>query len=364
MSRRTILSLTVALATLAFGAVVLLLIDESPQAPVDASWVTRPEGIADTPPSTPEPPPKPRPERVASERTPEVLAMLPRNGPAEVIGRVTDAETGQPLSTFSVDILAAESPAEGQDAEAAALQRVLDQRHKSGRAFRSSVGIFRWIRPPGRYDVVVRAPGYAAGVVTGYLLPALDYEPIEFRLVARPGITGLLRDEFGDPVRQADVYLKVEELHAGDRQPPMNTARTDAEGRFRFWNLPPGRYGVSPLELSNPLDAVGGLLVTDGSVSIEIDLAPRPHLMVHVRDPVGRRVVGAQVELIPMGAAGSRTDGRTGVDGLVIMRHILPGDYDVLVTRDGFAEAREVLELRLGSSRLERWITLAPTTGG
>ncbi len=51
--------------------------------------------------------------------------------------------------------------------------------------------------------------------------------------------------------------------------------------------------------------------------------------------------------------------GLTLPSGQVTLRHLLGGDYTLLVAREGYADVEQSLRLSAGSGDMVRWITLA-----
>lgn len=85
--------------------------------------------------------------------------------------------------------------------------------------------------------------GYSSAIVLTAQEPTKD---LEFRLSPEATITGLILDEAGEPVRNAQLVLQNVPPHApGGVQPVGNTrgsARADDRGMYEVSNLPPGEY--------------------------------------------------------------------------------------------------------------------------
>jgi len=103
--------------------------------------------------------------------------------------------------------------------------------------------------PPGSYHVRPKVPGYAIiGEVPFQLLTLDGTEPpqrINFALQRAGSIAGRVLDADGRPLAGATVYLV--KLTAQNSLVPGNvvpTARTSADGEYRFTEVQPGRYTV------------------------------------------------------------------------------------------------------------------------
>ena len=84
---------------------------------------------------------------------------------------------------------------------------------------------------------------YSTAIVTG---PEFATEHLVLRLTPMALITGHVIDEFGDPVRSANVVLFLENHGAGmSRIIRFNNATSDDRGFFDFSLLRPGKYYIS-----------------------------------------------------------------------------------------------------------------------
>ena len=84
---------------------------------------------------------------------------------------------------------------------------------------------------------------YSTGIVTG---PEFATEHLVLRLTPMALITGHVIDEFGDPVRGANVVLFLESHGGGmSRIIRFNNAMSDDRGFFDFSLLRPGKYYIS-----------------------------------------------------------------------------------------------------------------------
>ena len=84
---------------------------------------------------------------------------------------------------------------------------------------------------------------YTTGIAVG---DGLDSEHLVFRLHRRAVITGRVTDEYGEPLRQAQIILLRFENGSGSRVPSAQArALTDDLGEYRFAHLLPGKYYVA-----------------------------------------------------------------------------------------------------------------------
>jgi hypothetical protein len=104
---------------------------------------------------------------------------------------------------------------------------------------------------PGRYTVTARAPSSEPQLgamepvdveVAGE--PANTCAEVDFVAPIVSAISGVVIDERGNPVAGAFVELRLADQHDLSRGAAGLGFTTDATGRYRFQDLPPGRYEV------------------------------------------------------------------------------------------------------------------------
>ena len=135
-------------------------------------------------------------------------------------------------------------------------------------------------------------PPYSSAIV---LTPEAPTKDVEFRISPEASIVGVVLDEAGEPVRNAQITLQaVPPPSPGGPQPVGNTrgnARTDDRGMYELANLSPGDYRISVH--AQPWYAAGGQL--DSS----LDFAYSQTWFPGVADP-------AQAETIVLHAGDTR----------------------------------------------------------
>ena len=154
-----------------------------------------------------------------------------------IAGIIVDSVTNQPLEGAEVTI-----------APVAALDDAQTFLTSSGGRF-----LFANL-PAGKYRLMASRHGYAlrafneheafsTAIVVG---PGLDSEHIRFPLAPSSVITGVVTDEWGDPVRDAKVLLFHQSMFDGSRGlRNINQSTTDDQGRYRFAHLHAGAYAVA-----------------------------------------------------------------------------------------------------------------------
>jgi carboxypeptidase family protein len=172
-----------------------------------------------------------------------------------IAGVVVDSVTGQPLDGAEVTI----APTTNSDEP----QTLLTD--SDGRFLFPNL-------PPAKYRLSATRRGYApqdfnqhegynTAIVAG---PGLDSEHIRFRLTPGAVLTGVVTDEYGDPVRDARVLLFRQSVFEGSRAlRPFIQATTDDQGRYRAAHLLPGAYAVAvsarPWYSASSFQFAGGL---------------------------------------------------------------------------------------------------------
>lgn len=331
--RRSPLPLLAVLSLAALAAVAWLVLElgGSPEGPGDTGVVDAPEPVeGPTPLVAPAPAgvdrlPPAQPARVE-------IQPPPRLGPAKIVVRVRDGDTGRPVPTFQLNVLEA---AEGDPLE------------RLGEAVRQPIrrrdGIIGVEQEPGLYDVVVIAPGYQPAVLRGVEVPALDGRPLPVTLERGPGIAGTVYDRDGLRQGGVPVYLGVTRLRDPQASPPtLRRVTTALDGSFGFSPLPAGEYTLALLEPDNQDDRMAGIRVVDGTTRVELILGSRHRLTVQVEDHEGRPLSGVRLELR---SADHFASAETNSAGVALLEHLPDGQYELVARHPRYEDQQEPVEL-------------------
>ena len=190
------------------------------------------------------------PPRGRVGQSPGTQTGVPQEPPATglILGRVIDADSGQPLAGAVVSApLPSLPPAPGSPAPRAEPVRVLTTT--------SGYFVFRDL-PQGAYNLTASLPGYAAGAY-GRVRPDGPTRPVmlregerrtdvEIRLWRLAVIVGRVVDETGEPAVGVSVRA-VRRTRLGPRTTwtPGQTSVTDDRGVYRLGDLTPGDYLVA-----------------------------------------------------------------------------------------------------------------------
>ncbi len=188
-----------------------------------------------------------------------------------------------------------------------------------------------------RFEVLLRLP---AGEIAGRVLRASDGSPIE-----GAGVEARAWNPSTDP----KDLRRPSSTHAGP------------DGRFRLRDLAPGAYEIvarssAPGDAANPLapQVRGPIEVVEGSpADIHFGLWAGGRARVVVFDVEGRSVEGARVNVVPASDAAGIASwggyGKTGWDGMALVRGLAPGRLYAKVSGPGFSWGlSEEKEVRVG----------------
>ena len=270
----------------------------------------------------------------------------PRTGPQRIAGRVFDLDTGKPIPTWQVTVLP-DGPGDPIERLEEADPVPFHQRH----------GVFSLAQEPGRYDVVVQAPGYLPGVLADVIVPALSGEPDPVGLSRGPAIAGQVIGHDGYPRPNVTVFLDVLALSDPSKPPRIAITKTGFDGAFSFSPLPDGEYAVSPISRDNTEDRVAGIRVYGRPTTVTLHLSPRHQVSFRVQSLQGKAIDGARLELT---GGGRFESGQSGTSGLIVVDHLPDGSYSLTVNADGYTPLTEELVLDGGMGDHARWLTLDP----
>lgn len=159
------------------------------------------------------------------------------SGPWRIAGTVVNASSGHPLARALVTIADTKT------------------RQKTRAALSSETGRFEFHVPAGKFTLQGSKRGFIntgynqhdefwTAIVTG--VAGVDAENLTLRLAPNAVLAGKVLDEFGEPVRQAQVMVYREDRSSGISKISRHLgAMTDDQGKYEITPLNAGTYFVS-----------------------------------------------------------------------------------------------------------------------
>jgi protocatechuate 3,4-dioxygenase beta subunit len=266
--------------------------------------------------------------------------------PATVAGRITEQETGRPLSRALVNLTSAD-------------------RSLAKTAFTDADGRFEFSGvPPGRYSVVASAGDHrsthlsraygqsdsddplAGPPVSVLTLAAAERRTdIDIALRRALGIEGRVVDPAGRPM--AGVEVRLAGIARG--VPGVSSQSTDDRGEYRLYGIRPGRYRVCAQPPNTPFlpetssrlvrtchpaaveefAAADVVLGADDAVGIDVQMQRRDVVSVSgtVYDANGQAAAGASVQVRALSDDGVSQHDSADSDGHYRLWGLLPGGY-------------------------------------
>jgi len=211
---------------------------------------------------------------------------------------------------------------------------------------------------PGDYWLEASKPGFttlywtSTGGTLNYseaelVTASLDAvtENIDFSLPRITSISGVVRDNFGNPIQGAYVYADRTECCG------YGSAATNAEGAYSIANLPPGSYRVQAYQygyISEYYTSVGGttdenqaepVSTAEGQTTSGIDFSLTKLSVITgtVHDTQGNPIQEAEVYYWGPSCSWWWCSVATGADGTYTIVDLEPGDYTVSATASGYS---------------------------
>lgn len=191
--------------------------------------------------------------------------------------------------------------------------------------------------PPGLWDVMVMAPGFARSEKIEVEVPQGGGAPLPvFDLVPAASVSGVVYDSFNEPIAGAKVALEME---LADR---INNAFTgeahfslsDHEGRFVLGDLDPGAHTVAAslagFAASEPY--VVDLASGDVIEGVELTLRVGGTLRGEILDDEGEPAVGRMIIVQRVPSYASQYMNSSDARGEFLFEHLEPGGWQVVAT--------------------------------
>lgn len=205
-------------------------------------------------------------------------------------------------------------------------------------------------------DLGVRGAGYPLLVRPGVRVDSEDAVLIE--LPHGGTVTGRVVDAGGNGAAGVPVRLRIELDRRSSGSPTLWARRdmfprrvTDAEGRFRFDDLPFGTWSAEARKGAEAARVGAFELAAGAEREIELVLGTPDRLTVAVTTPVGEPVAGATVLIRSEGQTGFSGYGRTGSNGEAQI-DISPGPATVKVEHERLGDESRQVELSMGANEL------------
>lgn len=216
-------------------------------------------------------------------------------------------------------------------------------------------GSFRASRlePGENLRLVVRHPEFEDGAIGSLsLAPGAVRNSLHVVLRRALSAAGIVRDEKGEPVASADIWLAPDSISTGGGGPlpylvrltrrPSQRTTTGADGRFEVRGLAPGKYNAGAIKAGYSLSAQTPLAIVRGESPKQLELVLLPGAaisgIVRYADgiPASNRIVAASIKGSGPDSSGWGMSPPTGPDGLFTVPSLRVGalyDLDIFEGR-------------------------------
>ncbi|RMG16709.1 MAG: carboxypeptidase regulatory-like domain-containing protein, partial [Planctomycetota bacterium] len=205
---------------------------------------------------------------------------------------------------------------------------VADGRAQEVRARTDAEGRFRLAGlGEGLFVVGASLRGWVSAVARDVPVTAGGGGEVELRLERAGSLGGTLRGPDGQPLSGGLVFA-----FAGERR--LDMTRSDADGRYRLEDLPPGAVTLFARSEDYGLSARGDATVLAGSLApLDLALDEGPRIEGVLRDRRGEPLAGLRVVARSRIGDAVRRSEPTGPDGRYRIERLYPGRYAVEVLR-------------------------------
>jgi hypothetical protein len=363
----------IALAALLLGGLGWLLLREG-----DAPALVNQAGSAIDRETTPAPPPTPDPEIAAPDpekvNTSQFDEALKLAGQVRVrdrtkkatefkpihslIGRVVDDRDESPVYHFQLWLI----PQDAGDPLAA--KKTYSPSHMRNGVLRLDQ------QQAGQYNLIVESREHEAVVRT----IEIPYESGELLVRLRHGtsVRGVVRDSFQQAVPNVDVQLDFDpaRIDSGFTPPVQRISKTDSQGRYFFWKLPPGTYALRATLFGDVLAQEPEFRLDQGTeVARDFMIDAFGALRVVVTNPVDQPLARVKATLYATLDDGRDRVIRNGISdlkGVARLEFVKEGSYKLKVSSAGFVPWEQMVVVAAGdfSRDIQVRLEIAPRSGG
>ncbi len=198
-------------------------------------------------------------------------------------------------------------------------------------------GRFELWTKPGRIELKASAEGYAPGVVAA----TSPSESAEIFLTPESVLVGrVVHAQTGEGVPDLQVTASVY------RNAEAVSVRSDAEGNFRIGGLQPGTYKPSASSDTFFGEAPVQVHLGLGQTSEPIEIPVHPFAALEGRVAIAGSDEGCPDATVSLMQGTDRAaSGHADAEGSVVLRHVLPGEYEVVVRCPGMISEGSYPEL-------------------
>jgi hypothetical protein len=232
---------------------------------------------------------------------------------------------------------------------------------KEPKATTNAEGRFKFpsIEPAQAYTLIVTHKDYARK--TQKTLPVLEAgESAEPEIILGPGatLTGIVKDEAGNKVPDATLYLEQQDgpMIMGVASPDRMTVKSGADGLYVFAHVSPGTRALTALAPGYGQVTLPPLVFENEGQQINRDVT------LKVSEMICGRVIGPgnqglpKATVIAIGVSSTQQSARCQVEtdakGEFCLQNLTPGEYNVIAAAEGFRAGPHPFRVNTNTSNL------------
>lgn len=210
--------------------------------------------------------------------------------------------------------------------------------------------------PPGTYSITVSLIGFNTTVIADItVVSGVTTEGVDVLLSEKlPSISGtIIHMDTEEPLEGANVSIAINDYTI--------TVRSDANGSYRLWDIPPGIYSITISLAGFNTTIIEDIVVVSGATTENVDLLLRekPTSLSGVVKAGTVLLVGANVSIVGTGLYSI-----SSIDGEYEIRNIPAGIYMIGASLQGYDNAT-ILNVRIDrGSEVQLNINLTGKLGG